>query len=1500
MSRNIEENVVQMTFDNSNFEKNCSTTMSTLDKLKAALNFKNTGEGLDGLASSMKGLPFEFLGNAAETVSTKFKALEVVGVTALVNIANKAINAGEALLKSLTIDPIMGGFQTYETKINSTQTIMAATGESLERVTAALKDLNEYSDKTIYSFSDMTKNIGKFTNAGISLDDAVAAMKGISNEAALAGAETAEASRAMYNIAQAFSVGSMKVIDWKSIENANMATKAFKEELIKTGEALGTLKKQGDYFISTTTNAKGSTSDAFNAIKGFRDSLNANWITNEVMVETLKRFADETSDVGKKSYEAASQVRTFTMMMTVLKEAAKTSWANTWQLVIGDLPSAKKFYTAISQVVLGILGNAEKSRNLLLQGWVDMGGRVHLLQAFSNIWAKMVEIGNNVKTMFNDLFPKTTSPQLNDLTNKFLAFSERVKNSTILFVTFHNVSANILNAISAIKRTVEEAGKAFAPLLDNFDGLFMKILNKFNLLDGRIALLLGSYENMLNNGDVRMFFESIADTIQYLINSVYEAAMNIKPTLERIIGYFVEAKNKVVDFFKMAGIEGAITKLTEFANVLRDKLFANGSNEIVSKDALGNLTLAGKIAEFLAEAMNILFDALEKVATFLSGAFSSILEWTADKLHNIFETIGGATGIIKILTTGALAGGLMGLGKSLEGFTQQIGGVVGRLTAPVDGITAVLNKLSAFFEAGSWDLTADTIKKVAIAVIILAASMFVLASLSPEQLAKAEAAIYGLAQGILVFVKTLTTIKIAKGSLMAVGASMITLSLGILILAAACKVLGGMDTMELAQGLGALAVMFMVIQAFFTNMNSLTVNPKTLTALGTAMISIAAAMILFAGAVLLFGLIPFERLLIGMGAMALILLEISLFAESLKDNAKDMLIASPAIIVIAASLFAFAAAIALLGALPIEVLAKGLITLGVVLFGLGDLLVVLANLGPQGAASALVASIAIGILAVSMLALAAAIAAVGALPGKTLIKGLGTLVLALAALIAAGAIAMPAAVGILALAGAILAIGIAVATLGVGIAALGVGLSLLAISGPIAIASFVASCETLITAIKLMLEGLVGLIPFFVDLILSFVTDLLHGIAWNVTSWIDDIAKILGKLLEVVLDLLVKYAPDLIDTVLYLLSYLMGALEAYVPHILEKAVELIVELLEVLAEHLPDFIAAGVDLILAFLQGINDAYDTLLQATWDLMINLINGMADSIEQNAPLLAEAVFNLLKAIVKGIFAIITGNKKELKETVDEFLNSGIVQTIKQKFVDVKDAATGTVTTFKEGILSKIEEIKAAAKDFVDGFVNGIKEKWEDVKAAARELGDKIISPLRNKLDEHSPSKVGIEIGAFFDKGLAIGIQKEAGMVQSESEALGDIMIDTLSDAADRLNSNEFANIRLRPVLDGSNIQNGYSDISRMLNGQSLSVQSSVNMRDEAINSMLANTRDAIYRSNDEVITAVNRLAGSMDRYAAEKPVVDVYMSSKKVASSIVGDVNRELATIQRRGG
>lgn len=373
MSKTIDERVVQMEFDNKQFEKNVSTTMSTLDKLKRSLKLDGASKGLENVREAAKKVDLTPIGSGVEAVRVKFSALEVMAVTALSNITNSALNAGKKIVSALTIDPILTGFQEYETQMNAVQTILANTqskGSTLSDVTAALDELNTYADQTIYNFTEMTRNIGTFTAAGVDLDKAVTSIKGIANLAAVSGSNAQQASTAMYQLSQALAAGKVSLMDWNSVVNAGMGGELFQNALKRTATQMG-------HNVDALIKKYGS----------FRESLTqGNWLTAEVLTETLTQLsgayseadliaqgynekqAKEIVELANTAVGAATNVKTFTQLWDTMKESAQSGWAKTWQIILGDFEEAKAFFTELSNIFGPIIQSISDARNNLLEG----------------------------------------------------------------------------------------------------------------------------------------------------------------------------------------------------------------------------------------------------------------------------------------------------------------------------------------------------------------------------------------------------------------------------------------------------------------------------------------------------------------------------------------------------------------------------------------------------------------------------------------------------------------------------------------------------------------------------------------------------------------------------------------------------------------------------------------------------------------------------------------------------------------------------------------------------------------------------------------------------------------------------------------------------------------------------------------------------------------------------------------------------------------------------
>ncbi|MET0786815.1 MAG: tape measure protein, partial [Paenisporosarcina sp.] len=435
----VDDRVVSIKFDNDSFQRKIAETISSLDKLKSSMDFSGARRGLEEMGAAGKNFNLSGVTSAVEGVSAKFLAMSTVAITALVNITSQAIQAGARIASAFTIKPVIEGFHEYETQLNSVQTILANTaskGTTLEEVNGALQRLNEYSDQTIYNFGEMARNIGTFTAAGVDLDTSVQSIKGIANLAAMSGSNSEQAATAMYQLSQAISAGSVKLMDWNSVVNAGMGGEAFKSALFETGKAMGSL---------TGVPVSQSFTEWEDAGNSFRESLEKGWITADVLTTTLagftgdltkemllqKGFTDQQADNILKTAAiakaAATEVKTFTQLVGTVKEAVGTGWADSFKIIVGNFEEAKGLWTMVNTTMGSIIKRSSDVRNMLLQAWKNEGGRGQLVESLIAAFDGLRSIITPIKEAFRDIFPPVTVQTLLGMSTAVLEFSKRIK-----------------------------------------------------------------------------------------------------------------------------------------------------------------------------------------------------------------------------------------------------------------------------------------------------------------------------------------------------------------------------------------------------------------------------------------------------------------------------------------------------------------------------------------------------------------------------------------------------------------------------------------------------------------------------------------------------------------------------------------------------------------------------------------------------------------------------------------------------------------------------------------------------------------------------------------------------------------------------------------------------------------------------------------------------------------------------------------------------------------
>ena len=1389
MSQSVDKRIVEMRFDNQQFEKGVQTTMGTLEKLRHSLKLDGAVKGLEEVDKAAKGINMSGLSSAVETVKNRFSALEVVAITALANITNSVVNAGKQLIDSFTMEPIKQGFEEYELKMGAVQTIMASTGADIKTVNGYLDELNTYADRTIYSFSDMTQSIGKFTNAGVSLDDAVKAIQGISNEAAVSGANANEASRAMYNFAQALSAGAVKLIDWKSIENANMATVEFKQSLLDTALAMGTVVKVGDEYQTTTTDLQGKVSDLFTSTHAFNDSLSAQWMTTDVLVQTLSNYATDIRDMtaqekkayeeklrgigyteeqikaieklGQKAFDSAQDVKTFTQLMDTLKEAAGSGWAQTFEILFGDLEEAKVLWTAVSTVVGGFIDQSSKARNDMLQGWKDLGGRQNLIDSVKNAFEGLMSITKPVGEAFREIFPKTTSQQLVNMTKALKEFTSHLKlgdkDSQNLKDTFKGLFA----VLDIVKQGIGALVQAVFPMTAGLGNLGSGVLE----ITGRFGNWLVSIDQSIKKSNA---FHMAIQKVGSVVIPVFQKIGNGVQGAVAAVKEFAQAHFKIPNFSGFLGLADKLkTRISPFEKI-----------GVVVKAALQMLVGAfTSAAPVLARVGGVIVDAIGKFIDGISKA-----------LHGE-----GFDSLIDLLNGGMMVGigaGIMKFIKNLTGLQSTADDAVGGVGKVIEGFKDAINGVKETLEDFQASLRAGTLLKIAGAVGILAAALVAISLIDSDKLGGALASIsilfVELAASMAVFDKTLS----GKKGLGNIGISMIEMSAAILLLSSALKKISGIEPDKLKGALAGITVLMgemtvasialskwggkaktsvIGMLALAETVNILAGVVRKLSELepdklanglkgvgvllgelsafmiaakfggfkatqGLAIIELSAALLMLEDAVSGFGKMDLEVIKQGLLGIGIILGEVATFAL-LAGQSKHILSSATALTIVGAAMLIFGKVIKDIGTIPGENIAKGLL-------GISGALAAVAlavNLMPKN-----MVGIGLGLIEVgaALKLIGSVIQDTGGMKWEEIGKGMtvlagsmtilavalnvmkGTLGGAVAMLVMSGALAVFTPVlkslgsmslkeigtGLLALTGAFTVLGIAGAALGPMIPAI------LGLSAALALLGVgVAACGAGILAFSAGLASLAVSGVAGVTALVAAFEILIVGILGVIANSAKSIAGAVKAIVLSLVDVIVECVPAIAEGVLILIEEVLKSLSDHGPNIVTYLMNFLIGVIDAIADRLPELIKVAVNLIGVFFKGVVDALkgiDTTTLMEGIVGIGLLSAIIFALSAVAGLIPGAMAGVLGmgAVIAemslvlaavGAFAQLPGLKWLIGEGGE--LLQGVGAAI-GKF------AGGIIGGLMGGISSQFPQIGQDLSDFMvnaQGFISGAKQ-------------------------------------------------------------------------------------------------------------------------------------------------------------------------------------------------
>lgn len=1140
----IEERIVSLGFNNQSFEQHAAQSMSTLDKLDGMLNAFGGSKGVGLLA------------DALESITNKFSIMGTIGDQVLRRIADGAMDVANKFIqmgKSMSIDQVSAGWGKYEQKTASVQTIMNATGDSIERVNEYLSDLMWYSDETSFGFTDMTAALGQMTSSGGKVENLIPLLMGVGNAVAYAGKGASEFSRVVYNLNQSYGAGALQLMDWKSLELAGVASKELKQALIDAAVAQGKIA-QGDVTIAN-----------------FSETLKKKWADTAVMEEAFGKFAEMTleakqlinsgvyrnateayqalaskyGEVAVKAAQSAQEAKSFNEAIEATQDAVSSGWLTTFEHIFGNYEEAKTLWTNLTDVLWEMFAAGAEMRNEVLERWhnAKVGGYQTLMEALDNIFEVITKLTNLTRGGLLKVILGGKADDVHALTlilikatRAFKFFTDDLLRFTGYIERF-NVLGKIFTGLHAVfvalKVPISFVGQAIHEVLDplfTYNGNAIKWPRDFAVILSQLATKFKevgiAFNNWMRNETTVKFLSRIARGLASIVDLAATVGISIKNHLVDLFPYLKDmAKGFIVDIASIG------ERITLIVNRIKESGVINRilDSMVLAFKALDHVVYAvwsvihglflGIIDNFpsmggfinkildLADAFsNWIIEIVESVDWFntfydiaggtipifdtLFNAFSKIVDFITK--HNPFELL-----IKGVEKAGELISKFTDTVK--KGFKETFGtdGAFGEKVFPIAGTLGLIALALKKFSTGkSIKEFVDNINGIF--------DDGILGLLTGDKLGKTFGKTLNSVQGALNSFANGTNAKALKD--VAIGIGVLTASLLVLSLMDINKL--GASLLVVTAGLGEMIGTLALLQ-MIPKMNK-GVTTDLLKIAGAVLMfafaigTVSVAMLIFAGALKVLSTIDPNSLVTSLMAVVVVLASVTLALAVLSKYASGprMLAAGAAILAISAGILILTAALVVLSLIPFDKLQNGMTALAITLIVVGGALALLSLAG----AKALIAAGSILIVSAAILALTAALVVLALIPGEALAKGLvilaGSLVIMVAALLllsAAGPMA--------------LAAGAALLLLGAGVVLAAAGLAVMAVAlrimkpvvkdmPKIALGLGLIGAAMLVLGAGGLVAGL-GLVGFVAMVPLAFALSLLRGL---------DIARIAGGL----------------------------------------------------------------------------------------------------------------------------------------------------------------------------------------------------------------------------------------------------------------------------------------------------------------------------------------------------------------------------------------------------
>ena len=1402
--------VLSYKIDTTEFDKGMDKLIAALEKVEKREYLTKLQSSIDGISDGVSTMSFSNMEQGLMAVEQRFSTMGVIGMSVLNNLTNAVIAFAQEFIFDKILGDAINGFQELNIQINSTQTILSNTasrfGTTLADVNKGLDSLNEYADKTIYNFSNMTQAVGAFTSAGIGLESSIQAIKGVANMAAYAGAGAEAASSGMYQFSNALNLGYMMLYQWRSLMYSGLGTKALEDEMISSARGLG-------IEIDAIIKEYGS----------FQYSLESGWASKELVMHTLAKFSGEVTEeqlramkyteeeikrileLGKAATDAATKVVSYEKLVTSLNEAVGSGWARTFRLIIGDFEEGKKLFTMISDNLLKVIDRGAENRNRLVTDWAKFGGRDVVVETIDKLLKMYSTLLITIGQAVNQVFPPLTGEQLANATKEVGRFIDKLMPTAKGLENIGKIVRGFMATIDIPIQFFKALGRylyeLIAPLLHfktawidsavGFSEFITKLRDeivKGDLFYKKITEWGNSFKIFIDK--IKKFLDDVGklDAVKKM-REIFDSIM-LKMGIKDpgfITKFLADAQKSFATFFASFDKTSALEKINKFIESLIS--FGKGVYKFFEPAILYVIELVGNFAKAFGSAFKDL---------------STNLTW-----DNVKEVLGLLT---KFLTFGTVA-------KVLErlGYAGEIFATLGM------GFAKTIGYIGTSIRQFANSNDADTLLSISIAIGILAASVFMLSTLPQGDIDKGMKAIAAIYAGLSVSLITLNAILNGPDTFKNMAAAtlklallppvLISLAVAVGLMGIALAKLGELPVKQLVKGFAAIAAILGALQIFMI------VDKKfggmTLTS-GLNMIAMAVSLTILAKAISMFADIKWETMGKAAAAVGSLLLIMGLMSKA-KLIGPQMLVLAQSIIAISASVAILGLAFKFLGSLDFNTIALGLTNVLVMLGAIYFASFVGSKMQARAILKLAAVAVAVAGLGVAFGIISLIDPAKVVLASAAIAAGIGVLYLVVSQIkptITAGVL------GLLQLSGGIAAFAVALlmfknvdftkvmwggVALGVFVAAL-IGLGALAASFPLIVAGVVAISGILVAASGAFM--LFGAGVFFVGAGFKLLAEGLVLLAEGGSKMIDSFIRNIPKFGEAILKLFIMLTKAVVmiapmittigTTIMIALS--KSVIEATpwvasafatvfiaVYDFLDKTGESLysilgnwfIRVLTDLAENIGTYVTLWNNIQINFYNAMAATNGPVIEAMYNYIIATISALADAIEKDGSKLRAQLFRLATAILM-------------------FFLEGIVEAAYLVDGGVKYVIGYTISNFGKVIDNRWKDFTQIGINVISGIIAGILDPYAltGLDNSIQTIVYMMLGNLKRYLDEHSPSKKAYQISDYYMQGLINGLDPSA--LKSKMSTIKDAMLSFMDGSlATDLNFQP----TLSPVLDMS---------------------------------------------------------------------------------------------------